>query len=669
MKKSMFGLYIRSFSYLGPARKRYLCGLALGAFELAILFSMPYINQELIDIVTGASQGNIMLTLLCMLAMFLLLVPPVVYGKYLQAASAAQGTVRLRKLLFRHILHMPSGALARYRIGDYITRLTSDAEGAMAVFNTFLVVHLIRFVVVFPITLGMLLAGDWHIAVAGVAYSGINMALSLYLNPLAKRLERRAKAEIAGSASFLIEALRSIPVIRVFALQGVLAARYRRVCGVIREKRMKSQTVMGITYGTVDFFAQSAQAVGFIVGILLAGSEMTLGKAVFHATLMSMMGDSVFRLSSFLLLSQSRLVAMERGFHLLDQPLEDLEKGGRELRMEGDIAVEFRNVGFSYDGGMAEAESRECSGPATGPATAGMPEVGAREADGPGPKGRGAGMADAEARECSGPATGPATAGMPEAKTGEADAPGHGPKERGTRVIEGLNLVLRRGEHLAIVGGSGGGKSTVIKLMEGFYGPTEGEILYFGQKGTGLSLAAIRELFAYVPQECTLFDGTLRENIALGKPDASQAQIEEAAKMADIHDFIVSLPRGYESQAGEQGGQLSGGQRQRIAIARAILKGAPILLLDEATAALDSAAEREVQQCLDRLAHSLTTVTVAHRLSTIRNAHRILVMEGGRIVEEGDFQGLLERRGRFWELYESQRHGGGTGVEEDCSGA
>ena len=623
MKKSMFGLYIRSFSYLGPARKRYLCGLALGAFELAILFSMPYINQELIDIVTGASQGNIILTLLCMLAMFLLLVPPVVYGKYLQAASAAQGTVRLRKLLFRHILHMPSGALARYRIGDYITRLTSDAEGAMAVFNTFLVVHLIRFVVVFPITLGMLLAGDWHIAVAGVAYSGINMALSLYLNPLAKRLERRAKAEIAGSASFLIEALRSIPVIRVFALQGVLAARYRRVCGVIREKRMKSQTVMGITYGTVDFFAQSAQAVGFIVGILLAGSEMTLGKAVFHATLMSMMGDSVFRLSSFLLLSQSRLVAMERVFHLLDQPLEDLEKGGRELRMEGDIAVEFRNVGFSYDGGMAEAESRECSGPATGPATAGMPE----------------------------------------AKTGEADAPGHGPKERGTRVIEGLNLVLRRGEHLAIVGGSGGGKSTVIKLMEGFYGPTEGEILYFGQKGTGLSLAAIRELFAYVPQECTLFDGTLRENIALGKPDASQAQIEEAAKMADIHDFIVSLPRGYEAQAGEQGGQLSGGQRQRIAIARAILKGAPILLLDEATAALDSAAEREVQQCLDRLAHSLTTVTVAHRLSTIRNADRILVMEGGRIVEEGDFDGLLERRGRFWELYESQRRGSVDGKE------
>ena len=589
-KNSIFALCYRSFSYLGQARKGYLCGFLLGAFELALLFAMPYINQELIDIVTGEIRGDIMRTLLGMLVLFLLFAPPVVYGKYLQATASAQGAARLRKELFRHILHMPGIEFARYRTGDYITRLTSNVNDAVSIFSPWLVIHLIRFAVVFPVTLVMLLVGDWRIAVAGGIYSGINLVLSMRLNPLAKRLERRASAEIANSASFLIEALRSIPVIRVFALQAVLAERYRRACGVIREKRMKYQTVMGITYGTVDFFAQSAQAVGFILGILLAGSEMTLGKAVFHATLMGMMADSVFHLSTFLLLSQSRLVAMERVFGLLDGLLEDLNRSGAELRKDGKIAVEFRNVSFAYEGSESKA-------------------------------------------------------------------------------VEGLNLTLHVGEHLAIVGGSGGGKSTVIKLMEGFYGPTEGEILYFGQKGAGLSLAAIRELFAYVPQECTLFDGTLRENIALGKPDASQAQIEEAAKMADIHDFIVSLPRGYESQAGEQGGQLSGGQRQRIAIARAILKGAPILLLDEATAALDSAAEREVQQCLDRLAHSLTTVTVAHRLSTIRNAHRILVMEGGRIVEEGDFQGLLERRGRFWELYESQRRGGGTGVEEDCSGA
>ncbi|WP_304975655.1 ABC transporter ATP-binding protein [uncultured Acetatifactor sp.] len=657
MKKSMFALYYRSFFYMGPARKRYLLGLALGAFELAILFSMPYINQELIDIVTGASQGDIMATLFWMLAVFLLFVPPVVYGKYLQAISAAQGTVRLRKLLFGHILHMPNGAMARYKTGDYITRLTSDAEGAMAVFNTFLVVNLIRFAVIFPITLVMLLMGDWHIAVAGVLYSGINMGLSLYLNPLAKRLERGAKEEIAGSASFLIEALRSIPVIRVFALQAALAGRYRAACGVIREKRMKSQTVMGITYGTVDFFAQSAQAVGFILGIVLAGSQVTLGKAVFHATLMSMMADSVFRLSTFLLLSQSRLVAMERVFKLLDEPLEDLEEGSREIGRDGDIAVEFRDVGFSYGIGMREA----------GEAGEGKAEAGAKVAGTTGAGARAAGTTGAGAK-AAGMSKAVTEAGTKRDGRAGTVTKGDGPAESGAyeprqNVLEHLNLVLHRGEHLAIVGGSGGGKSTVIKLMEGFYAPTDGNIYYFGQDSAGLSLAAIRELFAYVPQECTLFDGTLRENIALGRPEASQAQIEEAAKMADIHDFIVSLPRGYESQAGEQGGQLSGGQKQRIAIARAILKGAPILLLDEATAALDSGAEREVQQCLDRLAHSLTTVTVAHRLSTIRNADRILVMEGGRIVEEGDFDGLLERRGRFWELYESQRRGSVDGKE------
>ena len=509
----------------------------------------------------------------------------------------------------------------------------------MAVFNTFLVVNLIRFAVIFPITLVMLLMGDWHIAVAGVLYSGINMGLSLYLNPLAKRLERGAKEEIARSASFLIEALRSIPVIRVFALQAALAGRYRAACGVIREKRMKSQTVMGITYGTVDFFAQSAQAVGFILGIVLAGSQVTLGKAVFHATLMSMMADSVFRLSTFLLLSQSRLVAMERVFKLLDEPLEDLEEGSREIGRDGDIAVEFRDVGFSYGIGMREA----------GEAGEGKAEAGAKVAGTTGAGAKAAGMSKAvtEAGTKRDGRAGTVTKG-----DGPAESGAYEPRQN---VLEHLNLVLHRGEHLAIVGGSGGGKSTVIKLLEGFYAPTDGNIYYFGQDSAGLSLAAIRELFAYVPQECTLFDGTLRENIALGRPEASQAQIEEAAKMADIHDFIVSLPRGYESQAGEQGGQLSGGQRQRIAIARAILKGAPILLLDEATAALDSGAEREVQQCLDRLAHSLTTVTVAHRLSTIRNADRILVMEGGRIVEEGDFEGLLQRRGRFRELYESQQ--------------
>lgn len=167
-----------------------------------------------------------------------------------------------------------------------------------------------------------------------------------------------------------------------------------------------------------------------------------------------------------------------------------------------------------------------------------------------------------------------------------------------------------------------------------------------------------------MPQECSLFDGSIRENIALGRPGASQAEIEAAAKTADIHSVISSLPQGYSTPAGEGGRQLSGGQKQRVAIARAVLKDAPVLLLDEATASLDSDAEKEVQACLDRVSQGRTTVTVAHRLSTIEGAHRILVMEGGRVVEEGDFHELMALDGRFRELYENQRKM--EGAEEEC---
>ena len=572
-KTSTLTLYRRSFEYLGRARGKYLLGVLFASCEMALLFAFPYVNQALIDIVAGERQGNIMVMLLIMLGLFLLLVPPVILGRYMQTTAAEYGLSRLYKKLFWHVTHMPYDTLTKFKTGDYITHLRDDASRTTGAFRSYSVTHLIRFGVVFPATLILLLVNDWRIALAGVIYGGINLALSLWLNPLAKSVERRAKQEIANSASFLVEALRGIPVVRVFVLHHVLAERYARICEIIKDRRMKYQNIIGITYGVVDFFAQSAQAIGFIIGILLARDGVTLGNTVFNATLMGMMADSIYRLSTFLLLTQTDLVAMERVHSLLDQPLEDLHDGIDAAKTDGDIAVELRSVSFSYDGE--------------------------------------------------------------------------------NNVIDNLNLTLHRGEHLAIVGGSGGGKSTVIKLIEGFYAPTSGEIRYFGQ--TGLSLSAIRGLVAYVPQECTLFDGTIEDNLRMARPGAAQQELERAAGMADIHEFILSLPEGYKTQVGERGSQLSGGQRQRVAIARGILKEAPVLLLDEATAALDSSTEKEVQACLDRISVGMTTVTVAHRLSTIENADRILVMEGGRVIEEGRFKELIDLGGRFREIYEGQQ--------------
>ena len=571
-KTSGFGLYRFAFSFLGPSRKKYLLGVLLGSCELALLFAMPYLNETLIDLVTGAKQGNLALTLLLMLGLFLLLVPPVVLGSYLQSVSAEEGLARMRKTMFRHIARLPYSTLTEYKTGDYITRLTNDASRSAGTFRSFGMTNLIRFVVVFTATLILLLVSDWRIAAAGIVYGGINLVLSLYLNPLAKRMDRDAKEEIAGSASFLIEALRSIPVIRVFVMQKVLAERYRRICAVIKEKRIKYQNIIGITYGVVDFFAQSAQAVGFILGVLLAGKNTTLGNAVFNATLMGMMADSIYRLSTFLLLAQPNLVAMERVKELLEKPLEDLESGETEVELSRENALELHGVSFSYDGV--------------------------------------------------------------------------------NKVIDGLSFTLRRGERLAIVGGSGGGKSTVIKLLEGFYQPTEGELRYFGK--TGLSLSRLRGLFAYVPQECTLFDGTIEENIRLGAPEASREEVENAARLADIHDFIINLPEGYRTQVGEQGSGLSGGQKQRVAIARAILKNAPILLLDEATASIDTETEALIQEAISTLLTGRTSFLIAHRLSTIRQADMILVVRGGKIIERGTHQELIEQGGYYADLYNKQ---------------
>ena len=296
--------FARGFSYFGKARKTYIFGAIFAAFELALLFTTPYINQELIDIVTGEKDGNIVVTLAILLLVFLLFVPPVVYGKYMQITATAKGTAELREKLFHHILKMPYSRVTQYKSGDYITRLSDDAARTTGIFNAHYFNHFVRFLVVFPVTLVLLIVNDWRIALAGVVYGTINLILSLYLNPLTKRMEGEAKTEVVRSASFLIEALRGIPVVRVFTLHAVLAEKYEMICKNIREKRIKFRNVNGITYGVVDFFSQSAQAVGFILGVLLAGDGVSVGSAVFNATLMGMMADSVYHLSTYLLLVQ-----------------------------------------------------------------------------------------------------------------------------------------------------------------------------------------------------------------------------------------------------------------------------------------------------------------------------------------------------------------------------
>ena len=224
-------------------------------------------------------------------------------------------------------------------------------------------------------------------------------------------------------------------------------------------------------------------------------------------------------------------------------------------------------------------------------------------------------------------------------------------------VLRGIDLDIEKGKTFALVGPSGGGKTTICHLIPGFYPISGGRILIDGKDIKDITLESLRRSIGIVQQDVYLFNSSIRENILYGRPDATEEEIVEAAKRANIHDYIMQMPNGYDTEIGERGVKLSGGQKQRLSIARVFLKNPPILILDEATSALDNTTEILIQEALDELCRGRTPIVVAHRLSTIKNADESAVIDNGRIIERGDHDSLMALGGAYEKLYTQQfRH-------------
>jgi ATP-binding cassette subfamily B protein len=223
-----------------------------------------------------------------------------------------------------------------------------------------------------------------------------------------------------------------------------------------------------------------------------------------------------------------------------------------------------------------------------------------------------------------------------------------------TNTLDNVSIIVPNGETHAIVGSTGAGKSTIIKLLLRFYDPTHGEVLVGGTNIKTMTYRGLRNLMGYVSQDVFLFHGTVRENIAYGNPDATMAEIEDAAMKAEAHEFILELPNGYDTVVGERGQKLSGGQRQRLSLARAIVRDPRILVLDEATSAVDNETEAAIQRSLAQVTMHRTAIVIAHRLSTVRNAHKIWVLEDGRITDAGTHDELIASGGLYAALWRVQ---------------
>ena len=614
---------LRVWAFAQPYRLR-IAGLLVTILLVSgLTLVSPLLYRDLIDnAIPNADVQRLNWLALGMIAIPVLNGIIGVWQRQLNAQIGEGVIFDLRRALYGHLQRMSLRFFTKTRTGELMSRLNNDVIGAQRAISSTMVTLVSNLVSVVA-TLGIMLALDWRLTLVSLAILPLFVWPARRVGRILRRLSRRSmelNAEMNASMNETLN-ISGAMLVKLFGREQREYERFGRDAAAVRDIGVQSAVTSQWFFMLLGAVSAVGTAVVFWGGghLVLAGA-FTIGTIVAFGAYLTQLYNPLMALTNAQVEFARSMVSFERVFEVLDIPVEIAEATRPTTLTAVQGRVEFENVCFAYEGLAGDEQG-------------GLEEI-ARFTWWGGDEShlkRGKEKTDQNGN-------------------GDGPQPPAGPQW----ALQDLSFRIEPGQLVALVGPSGAGKTTTTYMIPRLYDPTEGRILIDNHDLKGVTLNSLAANIGMVTQETYLFYDTIRANLLYARPDASEAEMVAAAKAANIHDFVMSLPDRYDTVVGERGYRLSGGERQRIAIARVILKDPRILVLDEATSHLDSLSEELIQAALQRVMQGRSSLVIAHRLSTILAADKILVIDRGRLVEEGSHEELLARGGLYATLYETQ---------------
>ena len=628
--KVTLGLLRRVLGYSKPYRWQLIGMLVLILFSTGLALLTPLILRDLID--KTIPSGNV--SRLILLAFALLLIPAVggVIGVVQRRLNAMVGEgviYDLRVALYARLQRMSLHFFTNTKLGELMSRLNNDVVGAQnAISNT--IVSIITNIIQAAAVLLVMLTLEWRLTLISIVILPLFILAARHMGERLRNISRQQMEANAQMNATMNETLNigGALLVKLFGRIVTEVKRFESRASLVRELGIQRALLGAVFFIIIGMVSAVGTALVYgIGGYLVMQKAFTIGTIVAFGSYMSSLYSALAGLTNAPVDFATSVVSFERVFEVIDLPHDIPEKPDATVLKDLQGEMIFEHVTFMYDvGGKALLSDVKRYGR--------MDNVEAVLSGG---------LQESKVKNSK---QGDGNSGSDEDEVAHNQAR--------LNALEDVSFIAQPGQLVALVGPSGAGKTTLTYLIPRLYDPTEGRILLDNHDLRDVTLDSLSAQIGMVTQETHLFHDTIRTNLLYAKLDATQTELEAAARAANIHDFVISLPNGYDTIVGERGYRLSGGEKQRVALARVILKNPRILVLDEATSSLDSESEKLIQEALKRVMAGRTSIVIAHRLSTILAADVILVLDRGVIVERGTHRQLLDQSGLYAQLYETQ---------------